>query len=95
MSLDVKQAIKIAKAYAAEVFADEALAAPTLEEVWFDTANNEWCVTVGLQRKDNSSSSPVGHTFLRREFLSEFKTVRISDNDGEPISIRNYESDAA
>lgn len=95
MAIDVKEAVKIAKDYAAEVFAEENLALPTLEEVWFDDSSDEWCVTVGLKRQDAEAPLQIGTVFSRKQFLSEYKTVRISDADGLPKSIRNYDSAAA
>ncbi|GMG81289.1 hypothetical protein LNKW23_05020 [Paralimibaculum aggregatum] len=88
MNIDVKQAIAIAKEYAKEIFEDEGLGAPSLEEIWFDDEKNEWCVTVGLR---------VGPMVRMAEVAAQmgmagrdnivYKTVRVSAIDGTPVSV--------
>lgn len=86
--MDVKEAVATAKKYFAEVFEGEG-SPPTLEEVWFDSEKGEWCITMGVLRQAPSSKifDPLG-----RENSTHYKTVRISDETGQPISIRNREA---
>ena len=84
--MDVKQAVTAARQHFSDVFEQEA----TLEEVWFDDHENVWCITFSLRRPDPGSwRDPIGATKLH------YKTVRISDADGKPISIRNRDAAAA
>lgn len=84
--MDVKQAVEAAKQHLINVFGGELGQPPTLEEVWIDSRNGEWCVTFGLRR----GLSPVaGLNF------PEYKTVRISPIDGSLVSILNRGSVAA
>lgn len=80
--MDVKQAVEQARQHFTNVFAGELTGPPSLEEVWFDSTHGEWCVTLGVRR----GQSPFPG--LR---LAEYKTVRIRDQDGGLVAIRNRE----
>lgn len=86
--MDVKRAIEIAKQHLADVFSDEAMSPPQLEEVWFEDADQVWCVTLGFWRKP---AGPLIGTISNRSY----KVVRVSDTSGKPLSIRNRELSAA
>jgi len=51
MSINVKEAIVKAKAYAEDLFDVGTSGRVTLEEVWFDDSSNEWSVTVGIRHR--------------------------------------------
>lgn len=95
--MDIKQAVETAKRHVAEVFSDEGITPPTLEEVEFDDGPEAWNVTVGFFRRD---SAPVGPLVQDQraydEFLGfspparkDYKIVRISDKTGQPLSVKN------
>ena len=48
--MDVKEAVRTAKEYLAELFAEETITDVGLEEVVFDDASNEWNITIGFSR---------------------------------------------
>lgn len=79
--MEVKEAVRAAKEYAAELFEGETI---RLEEVWFDYADGLWCVTIGLQRPE----APL-HDLMRRR--THYKTVRIDDKTGTIKSVRNHD----
>lgn len=79
--MDVKQAVSSARSHLVEVFSDELVSPPTLEEVWFDDDEKEWCVTFGLKR--SRSGAALGSLVLP----FDFKVVRLAAQDGKPISI--------
>lgn len=83
--MEVKQAVQVAKSHLVNLFGSEITEAPSLEEVWLDIKKHHWCVTFGIRR----GSSPLAGLNL-----SEYKTVRINDDDGTLISIRNREFSA-
>lgn len=84
--MDVKEAVKTAKAYASTVFEGEAV---RLEEVWFDDGEGQWCVTVGLQRTEPPGIGAIvaGRTATRMHY----KTIRVDDKSGAVISLRNHD----
>ena len=81
--MDVKQAVLSARSHLVEVFSDELVSPPTLEEVWFDDDEKEWCVTFGLKR--TRPGTALGALVLP----FDFKVVRLAEQDGKPISIRD------
>lgn len=86
--MDVKQAIATAKQHLSDVFADEMMSPPQLEEVWFDDSEQHWCITLGFWRKP---TAPMVGSFANRDY----KVVRLSEANGKPVSIRNRELSAA
>ena len=88
--MDAKQAIATAKKHLLEMFQDEMLSPPRLEEIWFDDSKYVWCVTLGFFRKPDDLLKATGtfSTFV-------YKVVRIDDATGQPQSIRNREAAAA
>jgi hypothetical protein len=94
--MNVRQAVGTAKEYVTEVFADEGISPPTLEEVEFDEPSKEWTVTVGFYRKQRPRTleavarmmGPLPPLFDEDK---EYKIVRIQDENGKPIAIKNRE----
>ena len=85
MIVDVKQAIATAKQHAGEIFADEGLTDPTLEEVWFDHSTGEWFVTVGF-RPGSVVRMPKQFRYVGNRVI--YKIVCIDGETGEPKSIK-------
>ncbi|MEQ1650827.1 MAG: hypothetical protein ABL898_19800 [Hyphomicrobiaceae bacterium] len=85
--MDVKEAVQIARQYAATVFEGETI---RIEEVWFEAVTSEWCVTVGLPRSEPSSGfdAVLGKRLGTR---MHYKTIRIDDNSKEIKSVRNHD----
>ena len=48
--MDVKEAVRTAKDYLADLFVDEDLENVGLEEVVFDGGSNRWSITIGFSR---------------------------------------------
>lgn len=87
--MDVKQAVKAAKDYAADLFEGEEL---RLEEVWYDDDEQQWCVTLGLLRSEPLSKVDlVLNHKPKSHFRMHYKTVRIDDDTEKIISLRNHE----
>jgi hypothetical protein len=85
--MDVKEAVKIAKGYAADVFDGETI---RIEEVWFEESTSEWYVTVGLQRTEPSSALDAMLT-KRPLTRMHYKTLRIDDATKDIKSVRNHD----
>ncbi len=84
--MEPREAVALAKKHLLEIFSEEKIEIPSLEEIWLDEGSNEWCVTLGLRQADISFRDPLG---LRTNI--KYKTVRISNRDGKPVSIKNRE----
>jgi len=89
--MQVNEAVKIAKQYILELFADEKISNLGLEEVEFDPEKQEWMVTVGFSRPwdepHNVFAAMTNDVFTRRTF----KALRISDVDGQILSVKRRE----
>ena len=86
--MDVRDAVKSAKKYVAEMFDDEPIHNIGLEEIEFDRAQGVWSVMIGFAREWRETGSAM------RALASPcrtYKVVRISDSDGAVQSIRHRE----
>lgn len=100
--MDVKEAARTARAYIADLFADENVQHVGLEEVEFDDVSDVWNITIGFSRpwefskdpsKDSASSLP--DLFPELNHLNppppppqrSYKIVRVRDSDGRIISV--------
>lgn len=93
--IDVKEAVKTARQYANELYEDEDIKHLGLEEVVFDESKKEWQITLGydsyrvktIEQTPNSIQVAVGSLFatgnIEKETLREYKTFRISAEDGK------------
>lgn len=91
--MNVKEAVQIATAYVADVFAAETITNIGLEEVTFDSMAKEWVVTVGFSRPWDYPK-PNGLSILAAANLQPsrvYKTIRLNDHAGEVLSIKNRE----
>lgn len=88
----VKQAVSKAKAYVEELFAEEKPTDIALEEVEFDHAASEWLVTVGFSREWDMPRSAIAVVAGLKDPRRSFKVVRISEESGEVVSVKNYET---
>jgi hypothetical protein len=85
--IDAKAAVRVAKAYVAEMFADESPADVGLEEIYFDTEQAQWRVTIGFTR-------PWDRLILNNVVAAmnpaarAYKVVTLSE-DGSVLGLRN------
>ena len=95
--MDVKEAARTARAYIADLFADENVQHVCLEEVEFDDVAEIWNITIGFSRpwelskdplKNSASSFPVWLPELNPPTPQRsYKIVRVRDSDGCVISV--------
>lgn len=90
--MDVKQAVRTAKQYVAELFADEKPDNIGLEEVYLDDAACQWVVTIGFSRPWDQPLNALA-VFGRGDTSSSrprsFKVVRVTDDDdGQVVSVK-------
>ena len=83
--MEANEAIAIAKGHIAKMFAGELTSLPTLEEIWFDDLQDEWCVTIGLRRPGNQVIREGLGDLLsgKSRILPDLKVVRISNAPGK------------
>jgi hypothetical protein len=90
--MDVKEAVKRAKSYVAELFAEENLTSLGLEEIEHDDASGAWNVTVGFSRPWNTTRNALtaltGDPAVRRVY----RIVKMRDSDGEVLSVKRREN---
>jgi hypothetical protein len=88
--MDVKEAVAVAKNYVQELFVGEHL---SLEEVWFDDAKKNWCVTIGFRRERLANQGAISEwsNALGGRYQMHYKTVRVFDKTGKVVSVKNHE----
>lgn len=79
--MDVKEAVRRAKAYVVDLFAEEGLEVVGLEEVEHDDILHEWRITFSMSRRDSLASALARLT-------PSFKVVVIRDT-GEIRSVKH------
>jgi hypothetical protein len=94
--MDVKDAVRLAKTYVRDVFADENVIDVGLEETRFDESSGLWTITIGFRRpfdrktqaKDDNSMAglfrPKG-TYENRWY----KTILIDVKTGQVVSMHD------
>ncbi|MCE2448270.1 MAG: hypothetical protein J4F35_07775 [Candidatus Latescibacteria bacterium] len=90
--MDVKEAVQTARAYIADLFADENVKHVGLEEVEFDDLSKVWHITIGFSRPWELPEDPPPPSFGSGSVLDELKPpqiVRVCDGDGHVISVTN------
>jgi len=90
--MDVKEAVKRAKNYVAEIFEDEGLSNLGLEEIEHDDQSGTWNVTLGFSRPWNTTRNAL--TALTGDLAARrtYKVVRVRDVDGEILSVVRREN---
>lgn len=103
--MDVKEAIKAATDYVADLFHDQLYARPALEEVEQDDRTRVWNVVVGFLRLPDKSVLAEDEALLRDVVVEDlglvkvpppfvmprrvFKVVQINDADGRILAVRD------
>ena len=91
--MDVRAAARTAKAYIAEVFADEEIDELGLEEVDFDDRSNLWKITVSFLRPrgemDRFQAAATGYPAGTPTMRRSFKVVNIDDGSGSVVSVKH------
>lgn len=90
--IEVTEAVKLARQFAADLFAGEDIKNLGLEEVVFEESDNEWRITLGYDshRVKTTKTAPSPYSAvsaiipsnIEKETLREYKTFRIGADDG-------------
>jgi hypothetical protein len=90
--MDVKDAIRIAKDYVNEVFADEHVTNIGLEETEVDADTGHWIITLAFSRPWNTPRTRAQEVLENLGAVSSlrrsFKVITVAD-DGHVISMKN------
>ena len=94
--MDVKDAVRLAKAYVRDVFADENVSDVGLEETRFDESANRWTITIGFRRPyGRVTTTEANHHlggYLQAKSAYEnrwYKTVLIDAKSGDIVSMHD------
>jgi hypothetical protein len=87
--MENREAIKRAKDYVIEVFADEGIVDIGLEEIKRDN-NDTWDITIGFSR-DWQKNRSLTATYTGISSRRSYKTIKIDANDGRVISMEEAE----
>lgn len=87
IQVDVKEAVLNAKAFVADVFADEQIFNLGLEEVKFNDQGHIWEITIGFSRNWSRNALLPGSD------ERSYKIVRVREKNGEVISMTHRDLD--
>ena len=90
--MDVKDAVRIAKAHIADLFREEGAINIGLEEVEHHTQDDSWRVTIGLSRPWDKTNPLLDA--LKPPFRRDYKVVTI-DSSHTIVSVKNRTSEIA
>ena len=81
--MEVKEAVRAAKAHVAELYADEEICEVGLEEVEFDVGSQCWKITVGFSRSwDWHRTNNLTAALVDSRPARSYKVVHIDDSTG-------------
>ena len=86
--MDVREAVKQAKQYVANLFQEEGVQNLGLEEVEHDDSAGAWDVTVGFSRPWTNESPMRTALQIPSPLKRAYKVVRIRDEDGKILSVK-------
>ncbi len=98
--IDVKEAVKIARDFATELYQDEEVSNIGLEEVNFDETTQQWAVTIGFDTNRKKVSRPnkplsiIGNlnNEVSEEPIRAYKVIRLDAVDGEFKGMKMYQA---
>lgn len=90
--MDVKQAVRLAKASVQDFFGDQVLSDPVLEELEYDEAGRAWNITLGFFRIADAPRSPAAQVLAQIGGARRaFKVFKVSEATGSVISVKDRE----
>ena len=86
--MEAKTAVRVAKEYILDLFAEEEIMNLGLEEVQFDELSNSWSITLGFSRPWNQKNAPTSALGARQTDRT-YKVINLSDANGEVLSLKD------
>jgi hypothetical protein len=90
--IDVKQAVSIAISHLNELYPDTELAGIMLEEVELSSDGKHWLVTIGFDKPKKYTGAVIGFPFPVAATERVYKTITISSDKGQFVSMRMREA---
>ena len=90
--IDVKQAVRIAISHLGGLYPDTALEEIMLEEVELSSDSQHWLVTIGFDRPKKYTGAAIGFPFPVAATERVYKTITISSDQGQFVSMRMREA---
>ncbi len=84
--MEVKDAVRLAKTYVADLFESERIANVGLEEVVFDESSDSWNITIGFTRPWDRKG-PLATALPEQRPARSYKVVRIADGSHQVKSV--------
>jgi hypothetical protein len=88
--MDAKEAVGIALQYAGEIFGDQLLGIPDVEEVWLGLEKKNWYVTLSVRFNRQRSIGKATPDPLQFVSVPTRKVVAVAAIDGTPEFIRDW-----
>lgn len=85
--MEIKEAAQLAKGFALDLFRDEGIRDPRLEEVAHDEGHGLWHVTVSFLRAPPEGATGIAAFVLQSD--RSFKTITIAEETQTVVSIQN------
>ncbi len=86
--MNVKEAVARAREYVLDLFSEDGISNLALEEIEFDEGSGEWRITLGFSRP---WEHPLGGSLMTHQPRRSYKLVRIADQSGAVLSVKNRE----
>jgi len=98
--MKVNEAVRTAKAYVGDLYAEEKVVEIGLEEVSYDESERAWHVTIGFRRpwkkRISKGSEGIAAMFTIPEIEDRwYKSVVVRDSDGQVLALSDREMRAA
>ena len=91
--MDVKQAVRTAVDYVADIYANRDVWDVDVEEIVFDDAQNTWKITIGFFRRWSPTNVEQASWRIESKQWKDrtFKVVQINDGNGQVVSMTHRE----
>jgi hypothetical protein len=90
--MDMKDAVKSAKSYVAELFREDGIAELGLEEIEFDDDQEIWNITIGFTRLRDQTPNQLARLTGQLPENRTYRVVKIRDRDAKFISVKLRET---
>jgi hypothetical protein len=90
VGIDVKEAVRLAKAFAADLLAAEKISHLGLEAVERSEDGRDWLVTLGFAKRFRRPPVTVIEEMLPRQPEREYKVFQVDGESGEVVAMKVF-----
>jgi len=88
--MELKEAVRTAKTYILDLYAEEQISEVGLEEIEFDEGRGRWNITIGFRRPGVTTTANGDFlAILRQQEKRSYKVVQLRDADGALLSVKD------